>query len=204
MNIINFTREGGTEPELFACGKCGVLQSKLKFCGADDAYAASIAEECCSPRECSVCGLNIERFRTMCSACAETAKFNKAEKITENNWDGPVEYNEQFFGDVHEAMESIDDLCENPEDRPHYVNACDKIKGFSFDPGHIEEGLLEEMEDGFEIEGIEEIYKFAEKWNSEQTQEYWMTTSTIVLLDWAQWDLVNPREGNSGDCEFAP
>lgn len=72
MNIIKFTREGGTEPELFACGKCGVLQSKLKFCGADDAYAASIAEECCSPRECSVCGLNIERFRTMCSACAES------------------------------------------------------------------------------------------------------------------------------------
>ncbi len=128
-------------------------------------------------------GVDVDRPWTACSECREAKRYENAKKIKAGEWDGPVEFSEQFFSSVSEAQETIFDWLDGCEP-PRYVYACETIKGFSLDAGVIEEGLLEEMEDGFEIDGIQEMYDFVEKWNKEQDQEWWRSTATLVLLDW--------------------
>lgn len=177
MYIIKFTREGETEPKLFSCGECKLLTR-----------VESNAEECCKPRKCSVCNAIIERFRTLCPEHIEAKNFEEAKKIEEVDWDGPVTLDEQFFSSVSEAKETLFDKATEHECAPPvYVYACEEMIGFSIDPADIKENLCVDMEDGFEIDGIDEVYDFCAKWNKNQKQKWWLSTTKLVLLDWENY-----------------
>lgn len=182
--IIEFHRAGSDEPELFACGKCGVIFTD-KTWARDNKTPRQMAEGCCAPGVCEDCGrddLRTHFYR--CDGCADQARFDKAEKVLAKDWNGPVEYNDTFYETLGEFYE--DHFDDDEADRPDWVYACAVRKGVTCDPVDIIENMTEDTYDGFELVDEEGLRKFLEEWNAKQDQVWWESTSTVVLIDWSE------------------
>lgn len=72
--------------DIWFCDKCGK--------GYTSEYAANI---CCKQYHCSVCGVETPRYITKCDSCRDKELFEKAQKMT---WE---EYLEKSSGNMYEC-----------------------------------------------------------------------------------------------------
>lgn len=104
MEVRELTFKGESEPELYACGKCGKLYSPTIYAARDDichAAARRAAEECCQPRFCE-CGTELDSFWTACRPCRERKILAKATVMDAADYNGPVsaQCGGEWFDDI--------------------------------------------------------------------------------------------------------
>jgi hypothetical protein len=163
---IAFTREGRTEPELFACGACG-----LHWAGPD---AKKIAVWHCARRGCRYCGADLGRnsrtASTACGACWELRLWEKATKVLETNYDGPLTNGDRFWSDVEDALDWFE--CEEME-APDWLWAVD-VEPVCVDADHIIDSVASGgLPSDLELEAVDELREAIEKWNAKQGAAIW-------------------------------
>jgi hypothetical protein len=170
--------KGTPELEIWACGKCG------QHWAGDDAQAIAIWH--CAKRFCRYCkkelGLNSKGAYTACTSCREKNAFEKAEKIPEAEYDGPVTDGDEYWPTTEEFRDLWDGI---HDDWPQYLWAC-KIDKFSIDADRILEWACDSHhEEIYEsLNDTEELCKFIEAWNAKQEAEtWWQDTKRAVILE---------------------
>jgi hypothetical protein len=154
---IELFHKDGRPAGIFYCSECRIVHK-----------TESEAQQCHSVKLCA-CGQPVTRYFTNCEKCRlkgwrdetdrkELARFEKAKKITPEEYDGAhVFCGEKYYDSVEEA---IDDYLEGQE--PEYVWACKDINLPKADIDRIIEPLVEEMwedADSFDLNGIDELEK---------------------------------------------
>ena len=127
------------------------------------------AEACCKPTKCSVCGKEVAtKYWTICKSCRdakdakeELDRFNKAEKIQANQYDGWVfcegNGNNGFSESVYELCEQCDD---DGLDRPAYAWACRPKEFVKVCLSRVLEDICEDGYEDFDtddLKGLEEL-----------------------------------------------
>lgn len=196
MNVrgLSFNDDPENKTRLYACGKCGLCYSpKAYACGEDKAHEAAsrAAEECCAPVHCKDCGCIIEKYRTLCSNCAETRKVRKATPVWFRDWSDPVylEGTPDWCGWGEGYQETVKDLLDAcaaewmPE--PAYCWPC-TCTPLALNAESLLEHAVDDMhEDAMdEIVDADGLVAFIEAWNANQTCETWYPDySRVVVLD---------------------
>ena len=118
----------------------------------------------------------------------ELAALAKAARVPEREYTGPLYvdgsgHNDGFFRDLEELHEWYED---EEHELPEYAWACD-VRHPALDADSLEEQALEDTVDGCELNALDELRAFVEKWNGEQTSEIWEPDySRAVMLDRAE------------------
>lgn len=127
------------------------------------------AEQCCKPHKCEVCGQEVAtNYWTTCKSCRdakdaqeEMDRFNKAEKIPADQYDGWVfcegHGNNGFAETLKDMLEQCDD---DGCDRPQYVWACKSKEFVKVSLDRVVEDILEEGFENFEsddLNGLDEL-----------------------------------------------
>ena len=86
--------------DIWFCDKCGK--------GYASEYAASI---CCKQYHCSICGIETPRYITKCDSCRNKELFEKAQKMTweeyEEKFPGNMLYwNDEFYSDLGDLLDA--------------------------------------------------------------------------------------------------
>ena len=184
----------------WCCSKCGSLNS-----------SEAAAEACCGPKPCERCGVGeLYNPYTVCKNCLdlidqerERVRFEKAEKVPEAQWDGPVfsedccsedegyarstdemmqsvvdSFGELSFEDTEEAQKARGDQ-ESEFDWacrfiPEYVWACDVLLPH-IDAENVIERLCEDAHEGAydSIVGYADLQKVLDEWCARQTFASW-------------------------------
>jgi hypothetical protein len=202
-------RRQGIDPDdkivAYACGACGTVHKDEKAAAA-----------CCVPSRCQTCGTEAKRFYyTECDACSskraiarEQARFEKATKVSEKDYYGPIvcedfssgDLGDYCWSDVSTLVEHVDEeqaeydaltedekaKKERPE-MPEYVYACEEIT-FRLSASHIIEGELENhCEDATDkISNQDELalQKFLDEWCAGLgIVSYQQDESKVVILE---------------------
>jgi hypothetical protein len=166
----------------YACSECGrVFNTK------------NLAEICCEPAICE-CGRTCRKPWTACDTCLEKKrqdkerqKFEAAEKLPWEKYDGPVYFNDEYYSDVEEMADCL--ACAGIE-LPKYVWACRKF-GLTLNAVDIISRELESQEfyeDAFEhVVAISQLQEAIDEWSEKQSLESWKVDRTrAVLLDGLQ------------------
>lgn len=108
----------------------------------------------------------------------ETKRYDKAEKIPESDWRGPVYceglgYNDGYFSSIEDLHDDVADSVENEEEdfgdcKIDYVWACDSAPVCQLNLDSILERETEEAYEGFdtdELKGYDELATAIEKFN---------------------------------------
>ncbi len=166
---------------IWICGECKCLFREK-----------AVADSCCL---CTRCGKQRENGYIFCEECnikhredVEKTKFEKAEKIGIEDWDGPVwtdfasNGNDGYFGDLGELLEFAEDEgIEIP-----YAYTCGKDP-FNLDLERALENSLEEMWDEAEehLVGYDELKTAVDKFNKDNSHiEGWFPNChKIVILN---------------------
>lgn len=186
--------QGTDNVQLYACGKCGTCYSPRVYASQSLPTAQKAAQECCD-RKCTGCGGAVEKYWTKCEACRsvddkarEVARFDKAEKVAEKDYGGPVydERGDQYYSDT-------DDLRERYEDRddeegwawPTFVYAC-TVQAFEISADDILEAAGERMEwedwDDSRVVAVDELQAFVKEWNAKQNGECWHADHSRAII----------------------
>lgn len=207
MNVKELIFRGEDETKLYACGGCGRAYSPKSYAAlynlAHEA-AQSAAEDCCAPRCCRECGVEVENYRTMCRPCGDLVRLRKAKPIPERQWTDPVEcegvpggWGDGFFRDIDDLLES----CEDHEvEVPAYCWPC-TAKPLALDPDQLLEHAVDDMhEDAMDqIEAADELVAFIEAWNAKQTCRSWCPDmSRVVVLDRGRFDALLKGNDDAG------
>lgn len=161
---------------IWACGKCRVV--------ARDLYTA---ERCCGPHFCPKCSRVVDStYDETCDGCfedaqiaAEAARFEKAEKIPAENYDGWVylDAGDKFFESVADLQDYLHwehadnaeaEHADNAEaERPTYAWAClsEQIVNCSIDDLRIGEDNAYEEFEVEECSGVVELEEALAKFN---------------------------------------
>lgn len=160
------------EQSYWQCSVCG-LNHVLK----------ETAEKCCEPWTCTECGEVLRYKVSRCEKCVEKARFNNAEKVDLKDWDGPVfteavdNYDGMgYFEDIGEFIEFCKESysCEDIEELPAYVWACETIQHKLCIDNALESMLDEAHEDAYDqLNDVKELEDFVIQWNAKQTVESW-------------------------------
>jgi hypothetical protein len=153
---IELFKKDGSPAGIFYCSECHVV-----FKTEDE------AKNCHGERLCR-CGSKIERkYQSICDSCQskkwnddenakELARFEKARKITEAEYDGALVYlDERFFDCVEEAIDEY-----LPGQEPEYVWACENVGVPLANADSIIDHLLENMWEDAEssdLNGVAEL-----------------------------------------------
>ena len=164
-------------PAVWACGNCE------RIAGTEHQ-----ARHCypCAPKACDRCGERVKPT-DYCLPCSrlrseekEQAAYEKAEKIKEEDYEGPIFYNDNFY---YEIGSVYDDL-EVDDDEPQWAFACTKHR-----PSYDASDMLENvdcnvmLEDGIEWDDTAELFEFVDKWFEKQSAcWYEEDRSRVVLL----------------------
>lgn len=169
------------------CPKCGKLYMREEW-----------ANKCCQEYFCEVCGKSVPKYRLKCAACSEKAKFEKAEKITEQQWRD--KYSNKFhmvsFDGEHyfDSIESFkedwaeEQYLDEGEDvtYPEHIWDTEEIP-IIIDTGWIIEHTIENSEyEDFEFDdvGVKELTDYINNWNKKYGKEgYSISYKTAILLD---------------------
>jgi len=197
----------------WCCSKCGRIHEEQ-----------AVIDQCCVPQPCERCGKEKRQHPyTVCKNCKfvrdqerEREKFEKAEKIPEAQWDGPV-----FSEDWDEEdgySESVSDMLNGIIDNfhgvsreegeaykargddesefdwacrfiPEYVWACD-IRHPHVDAQNVIEGICEDLyDDAYDaIVGHDDLQKALDAWCAQQTVTGWeINYKKAVVIDRAYW-----------------
>jgi len=173
MNAFELFMPDGKSAGIYACGKCRLVYSPKWFV-EDNAseLAMGQAEKCCRPPVCNKCGVELPLHNgwVSCDKCRrergmveEASRFEKAEKISWSDWDGPV-YCEEFAGHHDGYFENLEHVEEYLNDHvmdeteiedsdrefgniveaeiPKYMWACIRNKPGRIDVDDLVEGYL--------------------------------------------------------------
>ncbi len=144
------------------------------------------AEACCAPKYCEDCGEEVPKYRIRCEWCGKKRQYEKAEKVTEKEWNGWVffdgtGYMDGYFRDIGELVECCEDegiLV------PEWVFACKKIQ-HKLDIDTALEYMTEDAyEDAFgDLRCVDDLRDYAHRWNKKQNVvSYYPDYSKVVLL----------------------
>lgn len=134
----------------YACGACGALFLFRKGEPEEGECAAKRDEALNHCRKFCACGAALEKYyRLRCAACEgklaaerEQKRFEAAEKVTLEDYDGPVYWNDEYYDSVDELL----DHCENCEfEIPQYVWATKRCE-FRIDAVELVSEQLERQE----------------------------------------------------------
>lgn len=161
--------------DIWFCDKCGK--------GYTSEYTANI---CCKQYHCSVCGAETPRYITKCDSCREKVFFEKAQKITWDEYKEKYPYNMIFWNDeFYEDLGALLDSCEfYGLNVPEYVFGTyrDYLR---LDPESYIKELIDEFDcDGvyFNSDGIKEFVAFANDWNKKYEEYCFRQNTSIVVL----------------------
>lgn len=175
---LSTTGPDGKEWKVHACPKCRMT-----------APSEAVAEQCCEPYICK-CGVTCPKPYIICEACRnkklnekERMAFEKAEKVSWRDYDGPVCVNgDDYHRDVEEFVERCLD---DGESLPLYVWSCTALR-LSLNAEDIIDSALESgehHEDAFEdIADLEGLQKFLNEWCEKQTLESWGESHKVAVL----------------------
>lgn len=167
MNII--------EKTAYQCKKCNRTYLDRKS-----------AEQCCAPKHCEDCGKRIKPYRIVCESCRTKRLFNKAEKLTIDQWDGYIQRdgygsNEGYFESISELLEWCEDEGTNP---PDWVFCCELVK-HRLNIDNAIETMLEEAYDDAWDDLVDEdgLRQFIDAWNAKQkVASYYPDYTKVVVL----------------------
>ncbi|MGM9543767.1 MAG: hypothetical protein ACI3T9_02160 [Romboutsia timonensis] len=158
----------------YECEKCG------------KAYVTEYeADICCKEYFCEDCGTKLDNHMSLCSSCSEKRAFNKAKKMTYEEYLKEYSGNMLVFGDdFFSEMEDVIDHCECfGIEIPKYVWGTYKRRA-EIDVELVEEFTLDDtFEDAeFDKDGINELAEFIEKWNKKYGLDYYEESNIVVFV----------------------
>ena len=165
--------------DIYVCETCGGLYVN-----------ETAANNCCKQYRCEVCGVETPPFRLKCEACSEKARFEKARKMTIEEYqkefpDFMIFHDDDYFGSVEELLEAY-----TWGDR----GELDKMPDYCYGTYQIHmrlrsDRILEEIEEDFDCEDVgysEEAYRefaeFAKQFNDKYEQHGYYVDNKIVIL----------------------
>lgn len=168
------TKNGG---KIWVCGECGILHISYSI---DKDDPKDRAAKCCKQKYCD-CGNKIEKYYTgsKCNQCSTMESYKiKVEKAVEiESCDGPIfcDNSDRYWRDMDDFMDWL--VCEvdngDSDSLPTWVFPCD-IRSFGrIDAGYIVANELEEHHEDAEVDDIEELQQFLDKWCDKQSLESW-------------------------------
>lgn len=174
------------ETKAYKCTNCGFTYLDHKF-----------AEKCCKPTYCEDCGVALPSnwYRTVCDPCAEKRYFNKSVKMTieEYNEKYPanmVFYNDNYYSDVYECLESLFDSCSDYKEIKELVENLRYIYGTESNLVELDgDSIIEDMEvnsnlEDFQVDsdGCKELNDFLVDWNKKYgTTSYYQSEIAILI-----------------------
>lgn len=178
---------------VWACGVCRRITVPV---GLEPAGSEEAARLCCLCRDCQSVVIDRERHRFECPACLERRSirwqleaarkeresFERAEKVSEADYDGPVfcEDTDTFYRDSGELREWFED---EERETPAYAWACSKRTG-ELRVDSILESAADDLHEDHEWQAFAELEAFIAEWNKKQTCETWEPDyGRAVLLD---------------------
>lgn len=143
MNPIRLQTEDGKKVGLWLCGACHVAH-----------IDPGLAESCCRPKACDMCGETVQRLHWLqCDACraakaeeADQARWDRAVKVAALEYDGPV-YDDDHDRHHHSIQDLIDEIEDDPELGRPRVYACTKHRTQMDANAIIEHAVEEQYED---------------------------------------------------------
>jgi len=160
--------DAAKKPLLYACGKCGQIQSpRIYVCTDEVAHetARKAAEDCYNCRThniCKECGDQCEKGWLACDKCRRKKKFEETQKVS---LDGV----EECFGfDSGNFYHSPEDAADDGEDWVYLT----KFRSFSIDLERLEESILDDHHEdasASDLIGWSELWDTIEKFNKAQT-----------------------------------
>jgi hypothetical protein len=177
----------------YACPRCKIFHGATIYaCKWDEAVKASYeaAERCCN-RRCEDCGKRIDEkiYYTVCVECRpareaarEQARFDKAKKIPESDYDGWIFYRGDYYAD----LDALEDHCEqNALEWPEYVWSCRKLEFEINAESVIASALEEHHEDAGERISREqetELQTFLDAWCAKQGVSSWEEDDSCAVV----------------------
>jgi hypothetical protein len=164
------------------------IQIKAYQCECGKTYNDKyVAEICCKQYHCETCGAETKKYWLMCDPCREKRDFDKAKKITieeyEKEYSGNmVYYNDNYYTDIDDMLDSL--CCHDVDILPSYCWGTDKVP-VEIDAISVLDELLENSncEDiDFSKEAYQEFKDFAEQWNKKWSQYYYMMNDIVILI----------------------
>lgn len=171
--------------DIFTCEKCGKKYLNEK-----------VADKCCAPYHCSVCGCETPKYILKCDSCRDKEQYEKAHKLTlkeyEEKFPDHMLYDgDRFFYDIDEL---IDHYTDNDAPIPDYVYGT-QIEYGTLDTSeilaHIEEEL--DCEDiSFDKDAYIEFENFAKQWNAKHRIScFHVDYGTVILIPSEEREVVN-------------
>jgi hypothetical protein len=161
----------------YACSRCGRMSSMR-----------DLAEMCCEPDICE-CGRTCKKPWTACDSCREEErqekerkKFEEAEKIPWERYEGPVYFDDEHYSDVEEMADCL--ACADIE-LPEYVWACTKSRlSLNADDIIYNELEAQEFHEGAfdQVVNIKELQAAMDEWLKQQDLESWFVDETRAIL----------------------
>jgi len=166
-----------TTVDCYKCSECKNIWANKKM-----------ADKCCTRKHCEDCNtvLPSKWYRTVCEPCHEKRVFDRAEKLTPEQWDGWVQSdkigcNEGYF----ESVDALIDHCEDEGvDVPEWVFCCTSERHQVDADYALEHMLVDAYEDARSaLVDEDEFYAFIEQWNAKQTVEsFFADWKRVVIL----------------------
>jgi hypothetical protein len=183
--------------EIWACGECGTLHARQY----GETSIREKAEECCKQKYCS-CGEKMPQYWVACHSCSSrTSTANRTEKATEiEQFDGAVycAQRDKYWSNLEEFQDWA--ACrDEDEDLPEWLFTCAAKKFARIDASDVVQSELEEHHEDAEVDDIEELQEFLNKWCDKQSLEslqpdYSRKLSVAKILAAVAGEAVQPKE----------
>lgn len=162
--------------------------------------ARGLADDCCKPYMCQVCGVEVQRYHSRCDACAEESRqqefmqrIMRTACVHPDQYDGPV-YEEQtgrYYFSYDEYIEEIEDRrFDYPAAQPQPVFAVRFVKP-QISWAYLKECIIERLGEDYGNEDGEVNFKgdlsgisrAVAQFNNRQEETIWMVNDARVVWE---------------------
>jgi hypothetical protein len=192
-------RSASGKSRAYGCAKCGQLYAaRAGALGSDDGlkWAYTAARQCCGPRECDCCGVEIPPRREYCwmwcNSCRDKKgseklqlAFDKANKVSYQDYgDKPVVHCDDFYESIESLVDHL--WCDGVE-IPPWVWGCYEVQ-LKLDGDSLLENALEDFHeeagDDISQQARDALQKMLDDWCENQgVTMFCEDPKTVVLLD---------------------
>ena len=180
VDVRILTYKDDHKPQLYACGKCSQVYSPRIYAASDEishATAREAAENCCEPKYCKECGVEVEKYRVRCTSCLEELVLGNATLTDYAECEDVVYVNgfDSFDGDMGEGyfydIDSYLQHCEDEGIEPVEFVFATTTSHIHIDIDRILEGACEELYGDAinDVVGQEALYEAIKAFNEAQT-----------------------------------
>jgi len=154
MNAEELCRKDKGPTGVWFCTKCGTVGPTQE-----------LADQCCVPKLCA-CGAPLPKYRLRCNTCetvamerAQQLQFERAEKVSEETWDGPVccDGEDKYFENVGEARDYYEDI---DEPLPDFFWTAEKVSFVKFNLYDLADRFESEAYEDFEMDDLSGVEEF--------------------------------------------